>query len=78
MNYLAAAKKIVTALPVDCPCKFSAHGVTFDVRKIRRGEYSLGAEGVQRRRYGTYDQIRQDVAHCLEFGKLPERIDGAF
>lgn len=65
-------------MSVGTTSRFVTHGKTFDVKKIGIDTYSMGCEGVQRRRYGTLREIRQDVAHAIETGTLPERKGNGF
>lgn len=65
-------------IPIGNVSRFHAHGKTFDVKKLGIDTYSMGCEGVQRRRFGTLREIRQDVAHAIETGTLPERKGSGF
>ena len=79
MATTAMAKMYVNGrMSVGQVSRFDAHGKTFDVKKLAAETYSMGCIGIQRRRFGTLCDIRQDVVHALETGTLPERKGSGF
>jgi hypothetical protein len=58
---------------VRCPVVFSAAGEEFIAKKLRSGVYFLGlSRPYHRARFGTADEIREDIAYVAEYGKLPQ------
>lgn len=52
--------------------EFQTHGHTFMVKRLRRREYHLMAFHIQHRsRFGTAEQIMEDVEWVTECGVLP-------
>jgi len=54
------------------PVDFVAYGRKFTVKRIRRDTWHLSREGLATRsRFGTLDQISEDVSSVIETGELP-------
>ncbi len=52
---------------------FTAHGYRFEVRKLKRDEFALFKDGVERCRFGNRQQITEDIEYAIGFGCLPPR-----
>lgn len=52
--------------------QYTAHGITFIVRKIGANTWFLKTPSVKSRaRFGNKREITEDVAHTIEYGVLP-------
>jgi len=65
--------KINLPTSIKTPVMFESRGETFIAKKLRPGVYFLGlSRPYHRARFGTADEIREDIAHAVECGTLPQ------
>ena len=74
-NDHGTVKALVNLLTVGDDFTFTAHGRTFTVKRLRRTVYNLRDHAVwERSRFGTRQQIAEDVQVALDYGHLPPPV----
>lgn len=53
---------------------FACHGKHFSVKRCDRHTWFLRQDGVARGRFGTREQIAEDVSYVLAYGVMPRSV----
>lgn len=57
---------------------FFARESEFRVKRLRKDVFCLAKKDVARIRFGTKQQILEDIAHAMDFGTLPPKSKNSF
>lgn len=74
---------VIAVPPIHLPVKigeevsFSAHGKTYSVKRIARSTWHLRDTAIKTHsRFGTAQEIAEDIGHVIECGSLPRSGTG--